>query len=192
MKKLIVLMFILSSFAFSANNNDIEQKLNMIIERMNKMQKQLDSKDQEIKKLKQEVKKQKVETKKEFLVNSCDKIKVINFNYIYHENGGIVPYYTLVITLKNTYPYAIKKFAGKLLLKDQSDTTMLTEYIESSKTFLKNGNITIKKNHMINSQLESSMKSESPSNIKAIFSPSAILFSNGKKAQCGGLFNISF
>lgn len=103
-----------------------------------------------------------------------------------------MPYYTLVITLKNKYPYAIKKFAGKLLLKDQEDTTMLTEYLESDKTLSKNGSITIKKNHIINSQLESTMKTEPPSNIKAIFSPSAIIFANGQKAKCGGLFNISF
>ncbi len=192
MKKFIIFVILLSSFAFSANNSEIEKKLNMIIERMNKMQKQLDSKDKEIKKLKQEVKKQKVETKKEFLVNSCDKIKVIDFDYTYNKNGGIMPYYVLKITLKNKYPYAIKRFAGKLLLKDQEDTTMLTEYIESKQTLSKDGTITIKKNHIINSQLESTMKTVSPLNIKAIFSPSAILFSNGRKAQCGGLFNISF
>ena len=192
MKKVIFLLFILSSFAFSASNSEIEKKLNMIIDRMNKMQKQLDSKDKEIKRLKSEVKKQKTETKKEFTINSCDNIKVVDFDYTYNGNSGIMPYYVLTITLKNNYPYAIKKFAGKLLLKDQSNVTMLTEYIESKQNIGKNQTITIKKNHMINSQLESTMKTEPPSNIKTLFSPSVILFENGQKAKCGGLFNISF
>jgi len=186
MKKFIFFIALAMTFVYAGNNAQIEKKLNMIIERMNKMQKQLDSKDKEIKTLKQEVKKQKEETKKEFIVNSCDKIKVANLDYIYH--GGVIPYYVITFTIKNKYPYTIKRFAGKLLLKDKDDITMLTEYIESKKVLKKDGTIQIKRNHMINSDLESTLKDENPTNVQTLFKPSSIEFTNGKTVKCGGIF----
>ncbi len=187
MKKLLILALAFS-ISFATTNAQINQKLNLILDKMNKMEKQLNSKDQEIQKLRHEVKQQKIETKKEFLVNSCDKIKVTQIKYNYNANGGIIPYYTIKLSLQNKYPYAIRNFAGKLLLKDKDDTTILTEYIQSNKSLNKNQTIQIKKNHPINSQLENSLKEINPANIKAIFTPSNIVFTNGKQVKCGGIF----
>jgi len=190
MKKLFISLLLPSVLLFSATNSEIEKKLDMIIERMNKMQKQLNSKDVEIKKLKKEVKKQNIETKKEFMIKSCDKLKVTNFNYKYHNN--VIEFYDLSYNITNNYPYTITKFMGRLTIKDSDDTVILTDFLEKKQTFKKNQTIHISKTHPLYGELDKELKNENPSNINVTFSPTAIKFSNGKTINCGGLIGVNF
>ena len=188
MKKLLLLAFS-ALLLFGASTQDIEKKLNYLIQRMNKMEKQLNSKDREIKQLKQEVKKQKIETKKEFMVNSCDKIKVKDFSYIY--DSTLLPYYDLTFSLQNDYPYDIAQVSGKLYVKDISDDIKIFTQIVDKKVIIKKsgGKATIQARHPVSGQLDKVLKDEPSNNIKVIFSPSTITFTNGKKVSCGGIFS---
>ena len=191
MRKILLLVFS-ALLLFGASNQDIEKKLDYLMQRMNKMEKQLNSKDQEIKELKQEVKKQKIETKKEFMVNSCDKIEIENFTYKYDDT--LLPYYDLTYTLTNTYPYDITYISGKINVQDIEDDIKIFTDFANKKIFIgKNGGkVVIHKKHSITGELDKVLKDESANNIKVTFSPSNITFKNGKKISCGGYLGINW
>ena len=196
MKKLAI--FILgTTLLFAVNDSEINQKLNLILEKMQQLEKKVNLKDEEIENLKKELKKQKVaikkqkeQTKKEFTINDCSKIKVSNFHYSYVDN--FIPYIEVSYTLTNTYPFTISKVAGKLYIKSSDGSTMMTDFISRGVNLPQGASITVQHRHTTLSQLEKSLKDENPATIKTSFSPATIVFSDGKQAKCGGLFNISF
>jgi len=196
MKKLVA--FLLgATLLFGANDNEINQKLNLILQKMQQLENKVNSRDKEIENLKKEVKEQKVaikkqkaQTKKEFMINDCSKIKVSNFHYTYVD--GFIPYIEVSYTLTNTYPFTISKLAGKLYIKSQDGSTMMTDFISRDINLPKGASIKVSHRHTTLSQLEKSLKDENPATVKTSFSPVTIVFSNGKQAKCGGLFDISF
>ena len=197
MMKKLVLFIVGAALLFGANDNEINQKLNLILQKMQQLEKKVDSKDKEIENLKKElnkqkiaIKKQKAQTKKEFMINDCSKIKVSNFHYSYVDS--FIPYIEVSYTLTNTYPFTISKLAGKLYIKASDGSTMMTDFISRDIKLPKGASITVHHRHTTLSQLEKSLKDENPATVKTSFSPATIVFSDGKQAKCGGLFNISF
>ena len=191
MKKILVLLVLSSLLVFAdTSNSEINKKLDFILKRMNKMEKQLKSKDVEIESLKKEVKKQKVETTKKFILSGCDKIGVKNFRYVY--NDIVLPYYDLSFSVVNNYPYDIASFAGKLTVKDKDGSTILSDFISKNKVIKPKGTLQIQKRHSIIGEIEKILKDEKIEDLKVTFAPIKINFTNGQKAKCGGLFNISF
>jgi hypothetical protein len=186
MKKLLLL--VISAIVLFANNNDeVNKKLNTILERMNKMEQKLNMKDKEIEKLKTEVHQQGKEAKETKLVNNCKNIKVLDFSYKYY--GPVIETYDLKYTLKNLYPYDIAEISGKIYIKDRDKTTILTDYVNKKVNISKNSTINITKNHLISGDLERTLKDEKPNSLIVTFVPINITFSNGKQAKCSpGLF----
>ncbi len=197
MLKKLVLFILSAALLFGINDDEINQKLNLILQKMQQLEKKVDLKDKEIENLKKElnkqkvaIKKQKAQTKKEFMVNDCSKIKVSNFHYNYVDS--FIPYIEVSYTLTNTYPFTISKLAGKLYIKASDGSTMMTDFISRDVKLPKGASIAVHHRHTTLSQLEKSLKDENPATVKVSFSPSTIVFSDGKQAKCGGLFNISF
>jgi len=89
-----------------ASNDDINKKLDLLLQKIEQLEKKIDSKDEEIKKLKKEIKQNKQEVEKQvktqLAIKSCKKIKVVNLKYEYHDE--VIPYYDIEVTLKNEYP----------------------------------------------------------------------------------------
>jgi len=182
MKKLIFLILSIS-IVFASTNEDINKKLDLLINKINELEKKVDSKDKEIEKLKKELKKQEITTKNELAIKSCDKIKVVSLKYVY-EDDGLMPYYNLTIVLKNNYPKDIKFIKGSLFAEDKDRVKILQDYISRDVNFKKNSTIVIKKTHLINNDLEKYLKDEDPKDLYIYFSPTRIEFKDGKVLEC--------
>jgi len=163
---------------FAASNEDINKKLDLLINKINELEKKVDSKDKEIEKLKKELKKQETLTKNEFAIKSCDKIKVVSLKYKYEND--FMPYYKLTIVLKNNYPKDIKF----MFVEDKDRVKILQDYISRDVDFKKNSTIVIKKTHMIGNDLENYLKDEDPKELYIYFSPTRIEFKDGKVLEC--------
>ena len=181
MKKLIFLILSISMI-FAASNEDINKKLDLLINKINELEKKVDLKDKEIKKLKKELKKQEITTQNEFAIKSCDKIKVVSLKYVYEDD--FMPYYKLTIVLKNNYPKDIKFIRGSLFAEDKDRVKILQDYISRDVNFKKNSTIVIKKTHMIDNDLEKYLKDEDPEELYIYFSPTRIEFKDGKVLEC--------
>ena len=72
-------ILVIGSLLFAANNEEINKKLDLLLNKLNSLEKKLDEKDKEIKTLKKELNKQKITTKKEFAIKNCKNIKIISF-----------------------------------------------------------------------------------------------------------------
>jgi microsomal dipeptidase-like Zn-dependent dipeptidase len=138
MKKILSFL-IIASVIFAANNNDINKKLDLILQKMNDLEKKVQQKDKEIEKLKKELQQQKKEVEKEnkttknevenkLKLNNCENIKASNFNYVYHNEG--IPYFTLTYTLTNKYPKKIIHLKGDLIVEDKDEVKILQDYID--------------------------------------------------------------
>ena len=187
MRKLFVL-FMAVGILF-ASNQDIDKKLDLLLQKLDTLEKKLDEKDKEIEKLKKELqlqqkelKTQKTETKKEFAIKSCDNLKVTSFSYSYHDN--VLPYITFRVTLKNNYPYEITKITGNLYFDDKDGTTLIKHYIKRKLDIKAGESITIDGRHMVINEIEKEMKDEKPNNLKVYFSPTTIYFKNGREIKC--------
>ena len=90
MKKLI-LSALIASALFATSNDDINKKLDLLLQKIEQLEKKVEKKDSEIEKLKKELKKQQKTTQKKFAIKSCNKLKVVSFNYEYHND--VIPYY---------------------------------------------------------------------------------------------------
>jgi len=181
MKRLLSILTI-STLIYASNTNEINAKLDLILNKINMLEKKLNEKDKEIKKLKQEIKKQEASTKKEFAIKSCNKLKITKFSYKYNDN--VLPYYNLSFTLKNQYPYTISKITGNVYFDDKDGTTLLKHYVEKKLNLKPNESINISAEHMITSDIEKELKDENPNNLNVYFSPTKIIFKNGKKLEC--------
>lgn len=191
MKKALFLVLIVG-FLFASNNsdnNDINQKLNLILNKLNLLEQQINQKNKEIETLKKqlqiqqkEIKKQAITTKKEFAVKNCNNLKVVKFSYQYHDD--ILPYITFKVTLKNNYPYEITKIDGNLYFDDKDGTTLIKHYIKRKIDIKPGQSITISGQHMVITDMEKMIKNENPANLKVYFSPNIIDFKNAPALQC--------
>jgi len=187
MKKIIFL--VMAVLVFAANNDDVDKKLDLILQKMNQLEQKVNQKDKEIEILKKklqaqqkEITTQKETTQKEFAIKSCDKIKVISLKYKY--NGDVIPYYDLHIVLKNTYPADIKFIRGSLFAEDKDRVKILQDYISRNVNFPKNSTLKIDKKHIIDNELENYLKDSNPKNLHIYFAPTRIEFKNGKVLEC--------
>ena len=188
MKKLLLIL-ILGIFAFASTNEDINKKLDLLLQKINELEKKVDSKDKQIEELKKELKKEQIEikkqqinTKKQFAIKSCNKIKVVSLKYTYHND--VIEYYDLTIELKNTYPEDIKYIQGSLFAEDKDRVKLLQDYIDRKVNFPKNKIIIIKKRHILDNELEKYLKDEKPTNLRIYFEPTRIEFKNGQVLEC--------
>lgn len=172
-----------------ASNQDINKKLDILLEKLDTLEKKLDEKDKEIEKLKKELQKQqkelntqKIETKKEFAIKSCDNLKVTSFSYNYHDN--VLPYITFRVTLKNNYPYEIKKISGNLYFDDKDGTTLIKHYLKRDVDIKPYSSVTIEGEHMVINEIEKEIKDEKPNDLKVYFSPTIIYFKNNQEVKC--------
>jgi len=181
MKK--ILFFILTiSVIFASSNDDISKKLDILIQKINELEKKVDLKDKEIEKLKKELKQQEKTTKKEFAIKSCNNIKVVKFKYVYHDN--VLPYYDISVTLKNQYPYALKRVNGNIYFDDKDGTTFLKVYVNRKVNVKPNETFSVKTQYMISAEIEKELKNENPNNLHVYFNITKLEFANGKTLEC--------
>ena len=194
MKKLLILGIVSSALLFASTNDDINKKLDLLLQKIEQLEKKVDKKDAEIEKLKNELNKQQVEikksnekVKKEFqeklAIKSCKKIKVVNLTYNYHDE--VIPYYDLTMTLKNEYPKKIVYLSGNLFVEDKDGVKILHDFVKRKVDMPVGGEITIKKTHQLNSDLEEYLKDEKPENLKIYFEVITAEFADGSKVECG-------
>jgi len=188
MKKLLFLGLV-SGLLFSADLNTINQKLDLIINKLNKIEKELSIKDNEIKELKKqlkiqqtEIKKQQIQTKKEFAIKNCKNLKVVSYKYEYHDE--VLPYYDISVTLKNDYPYTVKRFIGNIYFDDKDGTTLLKVYIDKKAEIKPNQTFTIKTQYMVSADIEKELSNENSKNLNVYFDITKLQFANGKTLEC--------
>jgi len=188
MKKFL-LASLVGAMLFGATNDDINKKLDLLLQKIEQLEKKVEKKDTEIEKLKQElqkqkkeIKKQETETKKQFAIKSCNKIKVVGLNYVYHDE--VIPYYTLTIKMKNNYPATVTFIRGSLYAEDKDRVKILQDFIERKMNIKPGEVITIKKKHIVSGELEKYLKDEKPENLKLYFKPTRVEFENGQKVEC--------
>ena len=193
MKKLAVLgLSVLCLFA--ASNDDINKKLDLLLQKIEQLEKKVDKKDSEINQLKkrlnkqqQEIKKQNAQVQKQvkeqLAIKSCDKLKVVNLKYKYHDE--IIPYYDITVTLKNTYPKKIVYFSGDLFVEDKDGVKILKDYFKRKMEIPVGGEVTIHNIHQLNSDLEKYLKDENPKNLKIYFEIIKAKFADGTNVECG-------
>ncbi len=188
MKKLLSIC-LMGAVLFASNTDEINKKLDLLLQKITELEKKVDQKDAEIEKLKNEIKKQQIEmkkqeekTKREFAIKSCKKIKVTSLQYTYHNE--VIPYYDLVFTLKNTYPETITFIRGSLYAEDKDGVKILQAYVNRKVNLKPGESVTIKLKHIIDSELEKYLKDEKPENLKVYFEPSRVEFANGYRLEC--------
>ena len=188
MKK-VLFAFIAGSLLFASNSDDINKKLDLLLNKLDTLEKKLDEKDKEIETLKKElkqqqtqIKKQEINTKKEFAIKSCDNLKVTAFNYQYHDN--VLPYITFKVTIKNNYPYEITKINGNIYFDDKDGTTMIKHFIDRKVSIKPGESITISGQHMLVTDIEKMMKDEKPTDLEVHFDPTVLTFKNAQKLEC--------
>ena len=187
MKKLLFALIGVS--ILFASNEDINKKLDLLLNKLDTLEKKLDEKDKEIEKLKKELKAQQKEiktqektTKTELALKDCNKLQVTSFSYKYNDN--VLPYYTFTVTLKNNYPYEIAKVSGNLYFDDKDGTTLVKHYLKRKLNIKPNKSVTIHGQHLITLEIEKELKNENPHNLNVYFSPTRINFKNGKSLEC--------
>lgn len=170
-----------------ASNDDVNKKLDLLLQKIEQLEKKIDSKDEEIKKLKKEIKQNQQEVEKQvktqLATKSCKKIKVVNLKYKYYDE--VIPYYDIEVTLKNEYPKKIVYLSGNLYVEDKDKVKILQDYIKRDIDLPVNGEITIKKIHTLNSELEKYLKDEDPKNLKIYFEVIKAEFADGTNIECG-------
>ena len=186
MKKILITSLMGISFLFASNNEDINKKLDLLINKINQLEKKVDEKDKKIEELQKEIKTQKKEinkeVKNELALKSCDKIKVSNLKYEY--NGDVIPYYNLTFTLKNEYPKGIVYLVGNLFAEDKDGTIILKDYIKRKINLPVNGKVTIHKSHTLNNDLEKYLKDENPKDLHIYFKVIKAKFKDGESMEC--------
>jgi len=193
MKKL-ALLSAAAIMLFAASNDDINKKLDLLLQKIEQLEKKVDKKDTEINQLKQqlnkqqqEIKKQNVEVQKkvkeQLAVKSCKKIKVVDLKYKYHDE--VIPYYDITVTLKNTYPKKIVHFSGNLFVEDKDGVKILQDFFKRDVDFPVNGEITLHHTHQLNSDLEKYLATENPKNLKIYFEVIEAEFADGTSVKCG-------
>jgi len=193
MKKLAILG-LGAALLFGASSDDINKKLDLFLQKIEQLEKKVDKKDAEIEELKKEIKVQQKEIKKsneevkkevktQLAVKSCKKIKVVNMKYKYHDE--VIPYYDITVTLKNEYPKKITYLSGNLYVEDKDKVKIFKDFIQRDVDLPVGGEITIKKTHQLNSDLEQYLKDEKPENLHIYFEVIRADFADGTNIECG-------
>jgi vacuolar-type H+-ATPase subunit I/STV1 len=193
MKKLLFIALSIV-FLFASSNDEINKKLDLLLQKINQLEKKVDSKDAEIDKLKKEINSQQKEiktnnekvqkeVKSQMAVKSCKKIKVVSFKYKYYDE--VIPYYDLTFTLKNTYPKKIVYLSGNLFAEDKDRVKILQDYIKRDIEIPAGGEVTIHKTHQLNSDIEKYLATEKPENLKIYFEVIKAEFTDGTNVECG-------
>ncbi|ACM93163.1 hypothetical protein NAMH_0385 [Nautilia profundicola AmH] len=193
MKKLAILG-LGAALLFGASSDDINKKLDLLLQKIEQLEKKVDKKDAEIEELKKEIKVQQKEIKKsneevkkevktQLAVKSCKKIKVVNMKYKYHDE--VIPYYDITVTLKNEYPKKITYLSGNLYVEDKDKVKIFKDFIQRDVDLPVGGEITIKKTHQLNSDLEQYLKDEKPENLHIYFEVIRADFADGTNIECG-------
>jgi len=193
MKKFL-LIALSSAMLFATSNDEINKKLDLLLQKINQLEKKVDQKDNEINQLKLQIKKQQEaiqeenkktqeELKKQIAIRSCKKIKVLNFSDKYHDE--VIPYYDLTFTIKNTYPKKIVYLVGNLFVEDKDGVKVLQDYVKRKVDLPVNGTLTIKKTHQLNSDMEKYLKDENLENDKIYFEVIKAEFADGTNVECG-------
>jgi len=188
MKRLLAILVIVS-ISFGASTDEIDKKLNLLLNKLDMLEKQINQKDKEIEQLKQElkiqqkeIKHQEVTTKKEFEVKSCDNLKVTNVKYQYHDN--VLPYLTFRVSLKNNYPYEVTHIKGNIYFDDKDGTTFIKHFIDRKVDIKPGESIIISAESMIISDIGKEIKNENPKDLKVYFSPDVIDFKKAPELKC--------
>ena len=188
MKKILMILLV-GGVLFASNTDDINKKLDLLLNKLDTLEKKLNQKDKEIEKLKKElkkqqseIKKQEIKTKKEFAIKSCDNLRVTDVSYKYHDN--VLPYITFRVTIKNNYPDEVIKLNGNLYFDDKDGTTIIKHYINRKVSIKPNESIVLSGQHMIVNEIEKLIKDEKPNDLKVSFSPTVIEFKNKKELKC--------
>ena len=188
MKK-ILLSALAVALVFGASNDDINKKLDLLLQKIEQLEKKVEKKDSEIEKLKKElqkqqkeIKKQENETKKQFAIKSCNKLEVVDLKYKYNED--VIPYYDLTVKIKNNYPATVTFMRGTLYAEDKDRVKILKDFIQRDVDLKPNKTITVKKKHILTNDLEKYLKDENPKNLKLYFKPTRVEFENGQKVEC--------
>ena len=181
MKKIIILLG-LGLMLFASSNADIEKKLDLILNKLDKIEQKLSIKDMKIKQLQKELKEQKIKTSKQFALKNCKNLKVVSYDYEYHNE--ILPYYTIKVTLKNFYPYTVTYINGNIFFDDKDGTTILKQFVKRDVKLKSKGKITLYFNHMIGNELEKDLKDEKKSDLNVYFSATDLRFANNQHLEC--------
>ena len=88
-------------------------------------------------------------------------------------------------SLKNEYPKKIVYLSGNLFVEDKDGVKILHDFIKRKVDLPVGGEITIKKTHQLNSDLEETLKNENPENLKIYFEVITAKFADGSKVECG-------
>jgi len=195
MKKIITAI-LLTSAVFASGSEDINKKLDLLLQKIEQLEKKVDAKDSEIRKLKQQLQKQqkeiktntkevKEEFKQQLAIKSCKELKVTSFGYTYHDD--IMPYYDLSVTLKNNYPKKIVFVEGNLYAEDADGVKILEDFIKRKIKISAGKSIQINKTHQVNSDLEMYLKDEKPGNLRVYFEVIKAKFSDGSVLDCSDL-----
>jgi predicted RNase H-like nuclease (RuvC/YqgF family) len=177
-------------FFFEADSDDINKKLDLILQQIQQLKQEVKAKDNEIEKLKKELKTQKQEikqqekkTQEEFAIKDCKKIGVVSLEYKYVNN--IIPYYKLTMALKNNYPKTIVYLQGNLYAEDKDGTKILKDFIDRDIEIKPGETVVIRKKHMVDGELEEYLKDEKPENLKVYFIVTKAKFKDGTEIKCG-------
>jgi hypothetical protein len=195
MKKFLIAV-LGSALLFASGSDDINKKLDRILDIVMQLKKQSDSQEKRIEKLekalniqKQELKKQQkiIKTqektvKNELAIKSCGKIKVLSFKDKYF--GEVLPYYTLDFTLKNEYPKNIVFLEGDLIAEDSDGVKILQDLIKRDITLPAGASVKIHKKHLLDNDLEIYLKDENPKNLKIYFRVIKAKFDDGSVLEC--------
>jgi len=190
MKKILTILIAVGLAFASTNNDEINKKLDLLLNKLDTLEKKLDEKDVEIKKLKQalqqqqkEIKKQEVKTKTQLALKNCDNLKVTNFEYKYHDD--VLPYVTFKVTITNNYPYEITHISGNVYFDDKNDGTTFIKHYINRKVDIKPGeSVTITGEHTALDEIEKMIKNENPSDLNVYFSPNAVDFQGAPTLKC--------
>jgi hypothetical protein len=197
MKKLISIVA-MASVMFASSSDEVNKKLDLILQKMYELEKKVENRDKQIEELKKElkesqqklqmqVKKQQEDQKKELenrmVLNSCKNIVASNFSYKYHDD--VIPYYTLTYTLTNKYPKKIVHLKGDLIIEDKDEVKILQDYIDRDVNLAPGESITIKKVHTITNDMEHELANEKPENLKLIFEVIRADLADGGRVECG-------
>jgi len=193
MKKLLITA-LSAGLLFSANSEDINQKLDLLIQKINQLEKKVDQKDEEIDRLKKELKEQKKSIKQEdkniekkvkeqLAVKSCKKIGVKNLTYKYFDE--IIPYYILDFDLINQYPKKIVFLEGNLFAEDDDGVKILQAFVKRKVSIEPGTSVHIHMKHLIDNDLEKYLKDSDPKKLHIYFEVIKAKFADGKYLECG-------
>jgi predicted RNase H-like nuclease (RuvC/YqgF family) len=187
MKKIV--FFLMAVALFASQNDDINKKLDTLLNAVMQLKQEMKKKDAEINKLKKELQNQNKEIKKQdktlssvVTAKDCKKIKVVYFKDEYE--GDVIPSYELDFRLKNEYPKKVVFLEGNLFAEDSDGVKILQDFIKRKVSIPSGKSIKIHKQHIINNDLEKYLKDENVKDLHIYFKAIKIKFADGSEMEC--------